>query len=679
MKKTLSLLAVLLVLVFAVSCGSSKKDNKDDIDTDTDTTDTENPDDADTSDTSDTEPTGDTDTEEPDTSDSASDDDADTSDTGKPDSDNDDDADSENDDDADSENDDDADTEEEGPLEIIGRYIESSEFLEALHVITETDWTMKSATYGTSIYKISQYSNKNDFIIAQNDASNGYAPEKWSRFDYTEKDGELYFCQTAYEAETEDAALATPAADKTDPATKGCGDYDSPWTKLTKDVVEIIGRYRDNYGMPHVISNTAWSQPTPYYRALFHITQYDSINNVIIAHNDEEIELGNGGKWSRFDYVINGEDIYYCQIAYEEETEEAALAVTTANREDLTGTGCSGRPWSKLIKIVEEPIDKDSTDIIAWATGYENYTVGENVNENWQVPEEALGKAEGTSSTNVVVLGEGGSIVMTFEHPIEDGVGPDFAVFENSFNDGFLELAKVAVSSDGINYVTFDNYYLGLNKVGQYDNNTQKQENIWGFAGKFRAGKGTMFDLADLIDKPEVDEDEVVDLDNIRYVKIIDVIGDGSQFDTMGDPIYDPYPNMQSAGFDLDAIGVINGTKPENEIYGKYNEDGYVPTDLFVFDTKWTMSSEYGVSIFHITQIDKDNDYIIAQNDATYSYNPSLWSRFDYVVAEDGVYYCQIAFDAATKEDAIAATGADRDGLTTTGCNGYPWSKMTAK
>ena len=668
MKKTLSLLAVLLVLVFAVSCGSGKKDNKDD-NTDTDTTDTENPDgdETDTSDTSDTEPTGDTDTEEPDTSDSASDNDADTSDTGKPDSD--------NDDDADSENDDDADTEEEGPLEIIGRYIDT---YETAHVITETDWMMKSATYGVSIYKISQYSNKNDFIIAQNDESNGYAPEKWSRFDYTEKNGDLYYCQTAYDAETEEAALATPAADKTDPATTGCGGF--AWTKLTKDVVEIIGRYRDDWGMPHVISNTAWSQPTPYYRALFHITQYDSINNVIIAHNDEEIELGNGGKWSRFDYVIDGENIYYCQIASQEATEEAALAVTTADRSKLgTGEkGCGGFDWSKLIKIVEEPIDKGSTDIIAWATGYENYTVGENVDENWQVPEEALGKAEGTS-TNVVVLGEGGSIVMTFEHPIKDGEGPDFAVFENSFNDGFLELAKVAVSSDGINYVTFDNYYLGLNKVGQYDNNTQKQENIWGFAGKFRAGKGTLFDLADLMDKPEVDEDEVVDLDNIRYVKIIDVIGDGSQFDTMGDPIYDPYPNMQSAGFDLDAIGVINGTKPENEIYGKYNEDGYVPTDHFVFDTKWTMSSEYGVSIFHITQIDKDNDYIIAQNDATYSYNPSLWSRFDYVVAEDGVYYCQIAFDAATKEDAIAATGADRDDLTTAGCNGYPWSKMTAK
>jgi len=33
--------------------------------------------------------------------------------------------------------------------------------------------------------------------------------------------------------------------------------------------------------------------------------------------------------------------------------------------------------------------------------------------------------------------------------------GFDFAVFENSFNDSFLELAFVEVSSDGINFVRF--------------------------------------------------------------------------------------------------------------------------------------------------------------------------------------------------------------------------------
>ena len=66
-----------------------------------------------------------------------------------------------------------------------------------------------------------------------------------------------------------------------------------------------------------------------------------------------------------------------------------------------------------------------------------------------------------------------------------------------------------------------------------------------------------MFDLADLEGKPEV-EDGSVDLEAITHVKIVDVIGDGTQFDSIGDPIYDPYPTTGSAGFDLDAVAVIN-------------------------------------------------------------------------------------------------------------------------
>ncbi len=43
----------------------------------------------------------------------------------------------------------------------------------------------------------------------------------------------------------------------------------------------------------------------------------------------------------------------------------------------------------------------------------------------------------------------------SFGFPLWNGPGPDFAVFENAFTDEFLELALVAVSSDGINYFEF--------------------------------------------------------------------------------------------------------------------------------------------------------------------------------------------------------------------------------
>ncbi|MEZ4549679.1 MAG: hypothetical protein R2874_04140 [Desulfobacterales bacterium] len=51
-----------------------------------------------------------------------------------------------------------------------------------------------------------------------------------------------------------------------------------------------------------------------------------------------------------------------------------------------------------------------------------------------------------------VVLGRGGSIILTFDPPVENGEGWDFAVFENSFNDFNLELAFVEVSSNGTDF-----------------------------------------------------------------------------------------------------------------------------------------------------------------------------------------------------------------------------------
>ena len=55
-----------------------------------------------------------------------------------------------------------------------------------------------------------------------------------------------------------------------------------------------------------------------------------------------------------------------------------------------------------------------------------------------------------------------------------------------------------------------------------------------------------------------------LDINNVRYVRIVDVVGDGNAFDdypaAFGGPqrIYDPYPQVGSAGFDLDAIGVLH-------------------------------------------------------------------------------------------------------------------------
>ena len=96
------------------------------------------------------------------------------------------------------------------------------------HVITNSTWTT-----GSSVFHVSIVNNGAKYLIAQNDQSNTWNPCLWSRYDWTRSEGKLYYCQTAYNAATEAAALATPPADPSDPATSGCGGFS--WTELSPE------------------------------------------------------------------------------------------------------------------------------------------------------------------------------------------------------------------------------------------------------------------------------------------------------------------------------------------------------------------------------------------------------------------------------------------------------------
>lgn len=190
----------------------------------------------------------------------------------------------------------------------------------------------------------------------------------------------------------------------------------------------------------------------------------------------------------------------------------------------------------------------------AWATDYMDYSPGFNLSTIWMTPEKALGRAS-DSVYDIVSLGEDGHIILTFNKLIYNGNGYDFAVFENSFDGKFLELAFVEVSSNGNDFVRFDTDTKWLLPVDSYGN--MEPSKLKGFAGLTKVGYGTPFDLDDLKNKNEVIQGKV-DLNNIKYVKIVDIIGDGRELDSKGNHIYDPYPTNGSAGFDLDAIGVYN-------------------------------------------------------------------------------------------------------------------------
>jgi hypothetical protein len=205
-------------------------------------------------------------------------------------------------------------------------------------------------------------------------------------------------------------------------------------------------------------------------------------------------------------------------------------------------------------------IYKDSSAFVSWASsgivefGYQDISLPSNGYANVGDSSSAFGVA-GTSG--VVSLGDGGYAIMQFDNLIIDEPGPDFAVFENSFDDQFLELAFVEVSSDGTNFFRFP-------AVSNTD--TLNQTNSFGYtdatkihnlAGKYRGLYGTPFDL------DEIADNILLNKQAISHVKIIDVVGCiQNQYctrDVNKHKINDPWPTaFGSGGFDLDAIGVIH-------------------------------------------------------------------------------------------------------------------------
>lgn len=174
----------------------------------------------------------------------------------------------------------------------------------------------------------------------------------------------------------------------------------------------------------------------------------------------------------------------------------------------------------------------------------------------------ALGAPDG----NGLSLGDGGSAIVSFASPIQNGPGFDFAVFENGFanplnpEEAFLELAFVEVSSDGVHFVRFpassetqDTVQLSSVSAPSYTN----ARHLNNLAGKYIAGYGTPFDLQELADSPHLDINHII---KVRLIDAVGSIGAEGTTDASGRKINDPFPTpFASSGFDLDAVGVLHG------------------------------------------------------------------------------------------------------------------------
>jgi len=247
-----------------------------------------------------------------------------------------------------------------------------------------------------------------------------------------------------------------------------------------------------------------------------------------------------------------------------------------------------------------------------WGTEVISYNQAPGVDPRWCEPNKALGPATGRGDDDIFSLGDlsieqinqgvlPGQITLMFDEAIRNGGGYDFAVFENGLlsefttpagsaeGQMFAELAYVEVSSNGEDFVRFPAVSLTRQQVGLFG--TIEISNVYNLAGKHpnSGGKctGTGFDLQEIADEASVISG-LVDINDIRYVRIVDIPGIGDFYDEAvkhidpgtwpvwdcyanNHPIYDAWntslvPLHPSGGFDLEAIGVLKEQKYSADI-----------------------------------------------------------------------------------------------------------------
>jgi hypothetical protein len=101
------------------------------------------------------------------------------------------------------------------------------------------------------------------------------------------------------------------------------------------------------------------------------------------------------------------------------------------------------------------------------------------------------------------------------------------------------------------------------------------------------------------------------------------------------------------------------------------------------YGDRYTISAEewfhHPAVRYRIVMWNVEHQYAIAQNAPTNLRSPDLWTRIDWMPLPDMLPYewafCLSAYEAATVEAAEATRIARRE-QPTTGCNGFPFSRM---
>ncbi|MFC1603431.1 DUF4465 domain-containing protein [Planctomycetota bacterium] len=229
-----------------------------------------------------------------------------------------------------------------------------------------------------------------------------------------------------------------------------------------------------------------------------------------------------------------------------------------------------------------------------WATAVADYEPAPGVDALWANSNSALGPVT-SDRLDIVSLGDlsrqqiddglpPGQITLSFDEPIRQQDGYEFVVFENGFTSDvslatgsvaglmFAELGYVEVSTNGVDFARFDAVSLTPELLGSYG--TMEISNVYNLAGKHPNGTGTPFDLQEIAGEPNV-VSGLVDINDIRYVRIVDIPGGGDFYDEAvthidpasgpvreyysdNHPIYDAWVTFGSGGVDVEAVGVLH-------------------------------------------------------------------------------------------------------------------------
>lgn len=247
------------------------------------------------------------------------------------------------------------------------------------------------------------------------------------------------------------------------------------------------------------------------------------------------------------------------------------------------GTAVHAGPYSgpaDTTNAIDPAIPSSSPLFVEWANAIDSSRTQFAPRGSSSISDTGFNSLGDLDEAEIAAGNSPGFLTVTFPRGVRNGVGADFAVFENAFiypGAPYLnaELAYVEVSSNGVEFARFPSISTNTSYEGDFGQGFGGFDttNIYNLAGKHASGFGTPFDLDDLAADGLV-TGGMVDLEDIQYVRLVDIPGNGAFLDSMDHPILDAWLTTgTTGGFDFrlpagQGVGVLHAVPEPASIFG---------------------------------------------------------------------------------------------------------------